>query len=69
MTTKDKKISERYFTNYYTTYVKYDSKVDEYYLEVPSTALFHLDWKEGDDIKFTIDEKSKNIIVSKKDKV
>ena len=65
---RDKNVSERYFTNYYTSYVKYDSEVDEYYLEVPSTALFHLDWKEGDEIEFAIDEHSKNIIVSKKEK-
>jgi len=65
---KDKNVSERYFTNYYTSYVKYDSELDEYYLEVPSTALFHLGWEEGDEIEFDIDERTKNVIVSKKEK-
>jgi len=65
---RDKNVSERYFTNYYTSYVKYDSELDEYYLEVPSTALFHLGWEEGDEIEFAIDERTKNVIVSKKEK-
>jgi bifunctional DNA-binding transcriptional regulator/antitoxin component of YhaV-PrlF toxin-antitoxin module len=65
---RDKSVSERYFTNYYTSYVKYDPELDEYHLEVPSTALFHLGWEEGDDIEFVIDERTKNVIVSKKEK-
>jgi hypothetical protein len=42
--------------------------LDEYYLEVPSTALYHLGWVEGDEIEFAIDEQTKNVIVSKKEK-
>lgn len=68
MTEQDKKVSERYFTNYYTAYVKYDSNVDEYYLDIPSTALYHLGWKEGEEIEFRVDEQTKNVIVSKKEK-
>lgn len=65
---KLKDASDRYFTNYYTAYVKYDPEVDEYYLDIPSTALFHLGWGEGDEIEFTIDEETKNLIVTKKEK-
>ena len=65
---KLKDASDRYFTNYYTTYVKYDAEIDDYYIELPSTAMFHLGWNPGDELEFTVDEQTKNVIVRKKEK-
>lgn len=63
-----KDASERYFTNYYTTYVKYDPKTNEYYLELPSTALFHLGWNDQEEVEFNvIDDGNKRLIIKKKE--
>lgn len=65
---KLKDASDRYFTNYYTAYVKYDSELDEYYIELPSTSMFHLGWNVGDDIEFDVREDTRNVIIRKKEK-
>ena len=61
-----KDVTEKHFTNYYTTYVKYDKNTDEYYIEMAGEALFHLGWQAGDDVVFEREQDTKKLIIKKK---
>ena len=59
--------SERYFTNYYVTYVKYDKDTDQYYLDLPIEVLMHLQWEDNEEVIFSRTEQNK-ITIKKKEK-
>ena len=59
--------SERYFTNYYVTYVKYDRDTDQYYLDLPIEVLMHLQWEDNEEVIFSRTEQNK-ITIKKKEK-